>query len=166
MAGGCGGRGRPAKVPFATQIAYGRPDTCPEDAVDVYGDGTPSPMELRCSYADGTGSMLTRVQGRVLVEGPPGSTGDSPGRVEVVVHQAPRVGELLGAEVARVVTDPQGTFSVGAMLRPGELVLVVIDPDGGPPLVQQRITVGGEAGHRLEGVRLVVPRPMEAELEP
>jgi hypothetical protein len=154
-------------VPFATQVAYGRPDACPEDAVDPYGDGTPSPMDLRCSYTDGTGAVLTRVHGRVLFEGPPGSPGESAGRVTVVLHRAPRaLGQPLGPELARVVTEPQGTFTLGAMLRAGELVLVVADPDGGPPLLQQRIVVGGDAGHHLADVRLVIPRPLDDEAFP
>ena len=168
VASGCRERGRrPAKVPFATQAAYGRPDTCPEGAVsDVYGDGSPSPMDLRCSYADGTGGVLTRVRGRVVLEGPPGSPGESPGRVTVTLHRVPPVGEPFGPELAHATTDPQGTFSLGVMLRPGELVLSVADPDGGPPLVQQRMTVGGDAGHRIEGLRVVIPHPMDPALEP
>ena len=151
-------------MPFATQVAYGKPETCPDDAVaDVYGDGSPSPMDLRCSYADGTGGMVTRVHGRVLVEGPPGSSGESPGRVTVVLYRAPKTpGEPLGPELAHAVTDPQGSFSLGAMLRPGELLILVQDPDGGRPLVERRITVGGQAGYRLDDVRLVIPRAMDA----
>jgi hypothetical protein len=158
---------RPAKVPFATQIAYGRPETCPDDAVaDVYGDGSPSPMDLRCSYADGTGAVLTRVRGRVQVEGPPGSPGEAPGRLTVVLHRAPRKpGEPLGPEIGHAVTDPQGTFSLGVMLRPGEHVLRVTDPDGGAPLVEQRIVLGGEAGHRIDDVQLVIPRPLDEDVE-
>jgi hypothetical protein len=158
---------RPSKVPFATQVAYGQPDTCPDDAVaDVYGDGSPSPMDLRCSYADGTGAVLTRVHGRVLLEGPPGSPGESPGRLTVVLHRAPKApGGPLGPELAHAVTDPQGSFSLGAMLRGEELVIVVPDPEGGRPLVEHRITVGGDAGHRLDDVRLVIPRPLDDAAE-
>lgn len=162
--GGCTKReARPTRVPFASQVAYGRPDACPEDAVDPYGDGTPSPMDLRCSYADGTGGIITRVRGRVLLEGAPGSPGDSPGRLDVVMHQAPRALDgPLGPEVARVSTDPQGSFTVGVKLRGGEYVLVVPDPAGGPARAQQRIVLGGEAGFQLDGLRLVIPRPMDA----
>jgi len=157
-------------VPFATQVAYGRPETCPDDAVaDVYGDGSPSPMDLRCSYADGTGSVLARVRGRVLLEGPPGSPGESPGRMTVVLVRAPKVpGDPFGPELAHAVTDPQGAFSMGAMLRGGELVLQVYDAEdgGGRPLVERRITMGGDAGYRLDDVRLVIPRPMDEPSEP
>jgi hypothetical protein len=150
-------------VPFATQVAYGRPETCPDDAVDPYGDGSPSPMDLRCSYTDGTGSMVARVRGRVLREGPPGSPGESPGRISVVLHRAPKVpGGPLGPELAHTVTDPQGSFSLGAMLRPGELLISVYGSEGGRALVERRVTIGGEAGFRLEDVRLVIPRPMDA----
>lgn len=155
---------RPPKVPFATQVAYGTPETCPDDAVsDVYADGSPSPMDLKCSYADGTGGIVTRVRGRVLVEGPPGSPGESPGRVTVVLYRAPKApGDPLGPKLAHAVTDPQGAFSLGAMLRPGELLITVQDADGGRPLVERRVTVGGAAGHRLDDVRLVIPRALDA----
>lgn len=158
---------RPSKVPFATQAAYGRPDTCPEGAVsDVFGDGSPSPMDLRCSYSDGTGSILTRVHGRVELEGPPGSTGASPGRVRVGLHRAPKAaGEVLGPELAHVITEPQGTFTLGAMLRPGEMMLVITDPDSGDPIARQPITVGGDAGHKLD-VRVVIPRLLDADEPP
>lgn len=160
-AGGCRERGRrPTKVPFATEIAYGRPATCPEDAVDPYGDGSPSPMDLRCSYADGTGGVLTQIRGRVQVAGGPGSSDASPGRVDVTLYRAPRApGDPLGPAVAHTVTEPQGTFSLGAMLRGGAHVLVVTEPDGGALLVRRAIEVGGDAGHRLDDVRLVIPRP-------
>lgn len=162
IAAGCRPRAPgPKRVPFATQVAYGRPDACPEDAVDPYGDGTPSPMDLRCSYADGTGSVLTRVRGRVSIEGADGTLGAAPGRIEVVLHEAPKqLDGPLGRRVAHATSDPQGVFSLGAMLRGGQYVLVVSD-DGGAPLVQQRITLGGDAGHRIDDVWLVIPRPLD-----
>ncbi len=156
---------KPTRAPFASQVAYGRPDACPEDAVDPYGDGTPSPMDLRCSYSDGTGGIITQVRGRVLLEGAPGSPGDSPGRLDVVMHEAPRALDgPLGPEVGRASTDPQGAFTLGVKLRAGEFVLVVPGAAGGRPRVQQRIEIGGEAGHRLEGVRLVIPRPLDESI--
>ncbi|MCX4243170.1 hypothetical protein [Paraliomyxa miuraensis] len=164
---GCGPRdGAQRRTPFATQIAYGRPETCPEGAVDPHGDGTPSPMDLRCSYDDGTGSIPTRIRGRVSLEGSPGTVGRSPGRVEVVVHEAPKaIDGPIGGRVAHASTDPQGVFVVSAMLRSGEYVLVVRTPGQARPLVEQRITLGGPAGHRIEGIQLVVPRRLD-DLEP
>lgn len=143
---------------YAGQVAYGTPEVCPDDAVDPMGDGTPGPMDLRCSYSDTTGGPITRVRGRVLLEGGPGSLGDPPGRVEVIVHEAPpAVGGPLGREVARATTDPQGAFSIGATLRAGEYEVVVPGP-GTRVRARQRITIGDEAGHRIDDVRLVIPR--------
>ncbi len=152
---------------FVRTPAAGRPDVCPDDAVDPYGDGTPSPMDLRCSYADSTGGTLTRVQGRVLVEAGPGALGNSPGRVTVVIHEAPRaIDGPPGRKVAEATTDPQGAFSVGAMMRPGEYLVVVTDLPGRGGPVQQRVTVGRDAGHRLSEVRLVIPRDRMLTDEP
>lgn len=143
---------------YAGQVAYGTPEVCPDDAVDPMGDGTPGPMDLRCSYADTTGGPITRVRGRVLLEPIPGQLGDPPGRTEVIVHEAPTaVGGPLGREVARATTDPQGAFSIGATLRAGDYEVVVPGP-GGRTLARTRITVGDEAGHRLDEVRLTIPR--------
>ncbi|MCA9712482.1 MAG: hypothetical protein KDK70_42025, partial [Myxococcales bacterium] len=162
----CKKRAAGPRLRMVTQPAAGRPDACPDDAVDPYGDGTPGPMDLRCSYADTTGGVLTRVQGRVLLEGPPGSPGESPGRTEVIVVEAPRaVDGPLGRAVAEATTDPQGAFSVGAMLAPGEYVVLVPGRADGGPLAQRRITVGGAQGHHLEGVRLVIPRALDEGLD-
>ncbi|MCH9680071.1 MAG: carboxypeptidase-like regulatory domain-containing protein [Deltaproteobacteria bacterium] len=159
LCSGCRGRSKGPPLQLVRTPAAGRPDVCPDDAVDPHGDTTPSAMHLRCSYADAAGGTPTRVKGRVSVEGAPGSLGDSPGRIAVVVHQAPRaVDGPPGPKVAEATTDPQGTFSIGALLRPGEYVVVVADVPGRGPPVQRRITVGGEAGHTLSDVQLVIPR--------
>lgn len=145
---------------YASQVSYGRPDACPDDAVDVSGV-VGGPTDLRCSYSDAMGPPITRIRGRVLVEGPPGSPGESPGRIDVVVHQAPdAIGGPLGKEVARASTDPQGAFSVGTKLPSGDYVVAVPGP-GKRTLAQRPITVGGEAGHQLDDVRLVIPRPLD-----
>lgn len=170
----CRTRASGPRVRVVRQPAVGRPDVCLEGAVDPYGDGTPGPMDLRCSYEDGAGGVLTRVRGRVLEEGPPGSPGESPGRTEVIVYEAPRAidgspggavapgrASALGRAVAKVTTDPQGAFSVGAMMAPGEYLVVVPGGTAGAPLASRRIEVGGKAGHRLDDVRLVIPRPMD-----
>lgn len=155
------------RVWVVRQPAVGRPDACPEDAVDPRGDGTPGPMDLRCSYQDGAGGIPTRVQGRVLREGPPGSPGESPGRTEVIVYEAPRaIDGPPGRAVAKVTTDPQGAFSVGAMMAPGEYLVVVPADAARAPLASRRIAVGGEAGHRLDDIRLVIPRPMDPVMDP
>ncbi|MEM7151233.1 MAG: hypothetical protein AAF799_00250 [Myxococcota bacterium] len=145
----------------AGRVAYGTPAVCPDDAVDPMGDGTPGPMDFRCSYGDTTGGAITQIRGRVSIEGGPGSTGASPGRVEVEVFEAPTaIGGPLGRKVAHGTTDPQGTFSVGATIREGQYVLVV--PGDGPrPRAERTIDVGGDFGHRLDDVQLVIPRPMD-----
>lgn len=116
-------------------------------------------MDLRCSYAGTTGGVLTQVRGRVLLEGGPGSLGESPGRTEVIVYEAPRALDgPLGRAVAEATTDPQGSFRVGAMLPPGDYVLVIPGHAERRPLAQRRITVGGDAGHQLRDIRIVIPR--------
>lgn len=160
--GGCRSRGGGPGMRMARQPAAGRPEVCPDDAVDPYGDGTPSPMDLRCSYADTTAGVLTRIRGRVLVEGPPGSPGGSPGRTKVIVYEAPRaIDGPPGRAVAHATTDPQGAFTLGSMLPAGEYLLVVPDDDGGRPRVSQRITVSGATGRHLDDVRLYIPRPID-----
>lgn len=162
---GCANRRAKPRTHHVGLVANGRPDTCPENAVDA-GDGTaPGPMDLRCSYADAAGAVLTRIKGHVLHEGAPGSLGESPGRITVEVYRAPRALDgPLGAKVAEATTDPQGAFSVSATLDRGDYVLVV--PGSGPrPLVRQRVAVGGDAGHRIEGLHLMIPRPMDESPE-
>lgn len=162
LAPGCRTRPDEPRMRYAGQVAYGTPEVCPDDAVAPPAVGSaPGPMDLRCSYADTTGGPITSVRGRVLIEGPPGSLGESPGRIEVVVHEAPpAIGGPLGREVARATSDPQGAFSVGATLVAGDYEVVVPGP-GGRALARRRITVGGDAGHRLDEVRLVIPRPLD-----
>ncbi|MEX1361947.1 MAG: hypothetical protein AB1Z98_02410 [Nannocystaceae bacterium] len=162
LAPGCRQRPGEPRMRYAGQVAYGTPEVCPDDAVAPPAVGSaPGPMDLRCSYADTTGGPMTRVRGRVLVEGPPGSPGESPGRIEVIVHEAPlAIGGALGREVARATSDPQGAFSVGATLVAGDYEIVVPGPRG-RALARRRITVGGDAGHRLDEVRLVIPRPLD-----
>lgn len=157
----CRTRASGPRVRLVRQPAVGRPDVCPDDAVDAYGDGTPGPMDLRCSYADGSGGLPTRVRGRVLVE-TPGGPGASPGRTTVIVYEAPRtIDGPPGRAVAEATTDPQGSFSVGAMLAPGEYLVAVPGRVEGRPRASRRITVGGEAGHQLEDVRLMIPQAMD-----
>ena len=162
MASGCNKKrtGEP-RMRHAGRVAYGTPAVCPDDAVDPMGDGTPGGMDFRCSYSDTTGGAITQIRGRVSIEGGPGSMGESPGRVEVEVYEAPEVVDgPKGRKVAHGTTDPQGTFSVGATLRQGQYVLVV--PGEGPqPRAERIINVGGDAGHRLDDVLVVIPRPMD-----
>ena len=43
--GACTRRASGPSLRMAKQPAAGRPDVCPDDAVDPYGDGTPGPMD-------------------------------------------------------------------------------------------------------------------------
>lgn len=157
---GCRNRSDAPRMRYAGEVAYGRPDSCPDDAVDPMGDGTPGPMDMRCSYANTTGA-LTRVKGRVLVEATSGGLGNSPGRVVVFVHEAPAArGGPLGRKAAEATTDPQGVFSIAADLPDGDYVIAV-QGERGKVRARQRVTVGGDAGRKVEGVRVVIPRPMD-----
>jgi hypothetical protein len=144
----CGQR-RPMKLELANRPAAGRPATCPDDAVDVFGDGTPSPMDARCSYDDAFGEGLSRVRGKVLGEGESGALPQPLAGVEVTVHRLE--GGTIDRPVARAITDAQGAFTFSAILPAGEYALVV--PGG----AHRTITVGGAGARVVDDVVLVVP---------
>lgn len=156
---GCAGRGRGSdaegprrvRMSYADRIAYGRPATCPDDAVDVFGDGRPGPDDLRCSYSDTAGGELVRVAGRVQLPAEGATLGAGVPDVTVLVQELERTGAP-GRVVARATTDPQGTFSVGAVLKAGEYLLVVPGAGSGPPRASRRfeITEGQKSVGRLD----------------
>lgn len=156
---GCAGRGttdgssepRRVRMAYADRVAYGRPATCPDDAVDVFGDGRPGPDDLRCSYSDTAGGELVRVAGRVQLA-PVGATlGEGLPEVTVLVQEIEARGTI-GRVVARATTDAQGTFSVGAVLKAGEYELVVPGGAAGTPRASRRFEVaqGQTAIDRLD----------------
>ena len=146
---GCGGTRRPLKLELANKPAAGRPATCPDGAVDAFGDGTPSPMDARCSYEDAFGEGMSRVRGKVMGEGDHGGLPRPLSGVQVTIHRVEAGG--LGRPVARATTDAQGSFSFSAFLPAGDYALVV---DGG---ALRTISLTGAGARVLDDVSLIVP---------
>lgn len=145
----CGGTRRPMKLELANRPAAGRPATCPEGAVDVFGDGTPSPMDARCSYDDAYGEGLSRVRGKVVGEGAPGGLPVPLAGVHLTVHRM-ESGQL-GGPVAKATTDAQGSFTFSAFMPAGEYALVV---EGG---AQRTLSLGGAGARVVDDIVVVVP---------
>lgn len=148
-------RPRRVRMSHAGRVAYGRPATCPDGAVDVFGDGRPGPDDLRCSYADTAGGELVRVTGRVLHQAQGGVLGDEMSGVTVLVHRVDKAG-VAGPVIARATTDAQGKFSVGAVLRAGEYLLVLPGASGGPPRAARRFEVD-QGARQVDRIDLLVP---------
>jgi hypothetical protein len=158
---------RPARFELVNRPGAGRVATCPDGATDVFGDGTPSPMDARCSYDDALGEGLTQVRGKVLAES---DTGPLPTAVEgavVTVHpfadEAGGSGRLQPA-VARAITDAQGSFSLSAMLRAGTYVFAVdgsaqrtIELSDDRDVRAQGSATHGSGARSLDDVRIVLP---------
>ncbi len=86
---GCAGREGGSNFNFLTTPAYGRPDTCPDDAVDPGGPGG-GPMAARCSYANASGEMM-QLRGSVLLEVSPFSQMQLRERLQKVTRRRTRV---------------------------------------------------------------------------
>jgi hypothetical protein len=123
---GC--RKREARPPggftWAHTPAAGATQTCPDDAVDLTADRTPTMDDVRCSYADGAYGQA-RVDGSVMRDAV-GGLGDGVEGVEVVLVRLPDAeGDASSAAraVARTRTDAQGSFTLGARVAPGRYQL-------------------------------------------
>ena len=146
-------RARRLRPKFVGRAASGRPDTCPEGAVDPFGDGTPGPDDLRCSYRDVPGGSVVEIRGQVITE----PDGAAPGRgvadTEVVI-----TGTVDGGPpkvLARTTTDAQGSFSLAAMLPPGRYALAL----AGRPATARTLEVQGN-GDDPDDLVLIVPKPV------
>jgi hypothetical protein len=137
---GSGGPGR-VRMAHADRVAYGRPATCPDNAVDVFGDGRPGPDDLRCSYSDTAGGELVRLGGRVQRPTVGATLGEGLQGVTVLVQEIEPSGAT-GRVVARAITDAQGTFSLGVVLPAGEYLVVVPGAGAGPPRASRRFEIG------------------------
>jgi hypothetical protein len=114
-------------------------------------------MDLRCSYADAAGGQAVQLTGRVR-EAPEGADiGDGLPHVAVQVHAIGPEGQL-GPIVAEATSDAQGAFSVAALLRAGEYVLVIPALVPGPPRATRRFELSG-AQRSVADLLLLVPRP-------
>lgn len=149
MLSACASKRRPHRAAFATQPAVGRPDTCPDHPIDPVGDGTPGPMDVRCSYRGAAGGQLVQLRGSVVGEDsgllplPLGET-----RVTVRAADGPAI---LGS----TVTNSQGGFTMSLVLIPGPYVLQV-DGQGAEPLATRPIEVT-EGKRSLTDLSLFVP---------
>ena len=64
-----------------------------------------------------------------------------------------------------------GTIDVKLMLRERvdlfmRVAEIAPDPEGGRPLVELRMIIGGDAGYHFDDVQLMIPRPMDDVDEP
>lgn len=153
---GCSDKGR---VNVLTTPAYGRPSTCPEGAIDPHGDGTPSPIEARCSFDNAAGASMTELGGQVLAEGSPGSPGTGVPGMRITVHRvlgAPNP-RSPGDAIAHATTDAQGSYHLNAILPPGDYLVVARAKEGGEPLAHRQITLTGKRERSVEDVVLWLP---------
>jgi len=155
VVGGCASRPRQHRAAWARKPAAGRPATCPDHPVDVWGDGTPGPNDLRCSYEGTAGGQLIQLRGIVseAAEGQALGQGLEKQRVEVLrVKDGVPTGDPLGT----ATTDAQGRFSLGVVLRPGTYVVRVITVGPGSQPVERWVEIA--SGTRsVPDVDLVVP---------
>lgn len=155
LAPACAGKGngrvRRARPQFVGQAAAGRPDTCPDGAVDPFGDGTPGPDDLRCSYRDVPGGSVVKVRGQVITEPEGAAPGSGIADAEVVITGSTDGGPP--KVLARTTTDAQGSFSLGVMLPPGRYAIAL----AGRPATARTLEVAG-SGDDQDGLVLIVPR--------
>ncbi len=145
---GCAGREGGSNFNFLTTPAYGRPDTCPDDAVDPGGPGG-GPMAARCSYANASGEMM-QLRGSVLLE-VSGSGIPRPAEGMRVI-----VSDDAGKQVGRTTSDAQGRFTVGLSQPPGAYVLRVVATDTGAVLTERSVVVP-EGARTVNDLDLVLP---------
>ncbi|MBL4689537.1 MAG: hypothetical protein JKY37_33425 [Nannocystaceae bacterium] len=139
-----------------SQAAHGRPDTCPDGAVDPFGDGTPAPDDARCSY-QAPGGSLVELRGQVTTASDGAHPGEPVDGVEVVVFVVVEGGRGVRREVARTRADAQGSFSIAAMLRPGRYTVGLADS----PASARSFEIGA-SGSVPESLMVIVPRSMIA----
>lgn len=129
--------------------AYGTPEICPQRPMDM-GPGTP--VDTRCTHNDGIGSGVTTLRGKVLGQEADGISATGLGGMRIAVHRIDDKTGRPGKEMAHAMTDAQGSFSMAAMLGPGEYVVYASAGEGGPPLGQSRLTLVDTARRSLDGV--------------
>lgn len=135
---------------FLSQPANGRPQTCPDDAVDPGGAGG-GPMGARCSYRTTGNSGLVQLRGSVLLEG----AGDQMARgaegMRVTVHDASGK-----ASIGRTLSDAQGHFTVSVSVEPGQYLLRVVSEETDEVLAERTFVVTDQ-GTVLTGLDLTLP---------
>jgi hypothetical protein len=135
-------RKRPTHFTWTRTPAYGRPSSCPDDAVDL-GPGTRD----RCSYADADRDLV-QVRGK-LVQEMPGTLPIGIADAEVRLVRIADDGSESPA-LARTTTDAQGSFSLRAYARPGEYALVSGD-------ARTSVLVAKKGPRTFADVQLLIP---------
>jgi hypothetical protein len=132
---------------------------CPANITDPNPNGTPSPVQTRCAYEDSAGGGITKLGGKVYVEGSRGGLGTGAPNMIVTVHRVrdPARKPGSGEQVARTTTDAQGGFHLSALLPPAQYDVVVRDPANDRVLVFRRIRLEGVDPRTLESIQLTIP---------
>jgi hypothetical protein len=116
----------PLKYPHIQ--AAGRPANCPDRPM-TNPNGIASPDAIRCSYDDGVGAGSARLTGSVYGEGQSAMSDVALEGVSITVHKikgASSPGDIVG----RATSDPQGRYSMSAMLPEGEYLVIARDAEG------------------------------------
>ncbi len=158
IAGGCGPRTRrPAHITWARTPAVGTPEHCPDDAIDLTGDGIPTTDRTRCSYADASSGQV-RVHGKVLDAPRAGAALGAPRRdVEVELRQVDAHGVWIQT-LGRATTDSQGGFTIRGNLRLPRKTPGYLEVRAGDGRSERWQWEGRGPWHR-DDVRVLVPAP-------
>ena len=137
---------------FLASPANGRPDTCPDDAVDPGGPGG-GPMAPRCSYSDASAGMV-QLRGTVLLQGADGTQNAPAEGMRVTIHRdgAGPVGEQIG----RTMSDAQGRFSVSLSVGSGAYRLRAVAEDTGEVLAERPFVIP-EGARRVDDLDVILP---------
>lgn len=144
---GCSGNSE-TSFTFLNTPANGRPETCPDDAIDPGGPGG-GPMAPRCSYDDAAASMV-QLRGSVLLEA--GGAGEIARPAEGMRVTVERSGDQVG----KTVSDAQGGFTVSLATGPGTYVLRVVAEETGEVLAE-RTAIVPEGASGVSGLDLLLP---------
>lgn len=143
VAGACASRPREHRAAWARNPAVGRPSTCPDHPVDVWGDGTPGPNDLRCSYEGTAGGQLVQLQGIVTRELEGQALGQHLEGQRIQVFRI-KNGAPSGDPLGQASTDAQGRFSLGVVLRPGTYAVRVVDSESSTPAAERWVEISSE----------------------
>lgn len=148
----CAG-GREHRSVFVTTPASGRPETCPDGAVDPsagYMRGA-SAMSARCSYEDVAGGGLVQIRGKVLLESAPGQSPQPVADQVITVHR-----KSDGKQLGRSRTDRQGAYSV-SLVASGEPLEIRVVADGTRQVLSTRLLNVPARTRRVAGIDLLLP---------
>lgn len=140
---------------YPTVAATGPTENCPDNRITgVNTGGMPTPDAVRCSYRDAHGEGQSKLRGSVYGEQPGTFPGVPLEAVNVTVHEIDKDG-LPGKQVARAQTNPQGHFTLAAML-PADTYLIIARDEAGKELGRTTI-VSDDRNPELPKVQILVP---------